>query len=60
MKLIKASGGAAMRRVTLVDTTLRDGEQAPGMVFTPLQRLELARRLAACGVPEIESGTPAM
>lgn len=49
-----------MRRIHLVDTTLRDGEQAPGVVFTPLQRIELARRLAACGVPEIESGIPAM
>ncbi len=49
-----------MRRIHLVDTTLRDGEQAPGVVFTPLQRLSIARRLAACGVPEIESGTPAM
>jgi homocitrate synthase NifV len=49
-----------MRRVHLVDTTLRDGEQAPGVVFSPLQRIELARRLAACGVPEIESGIPAM
>lgn len=49
-----------MRRVHIVDTTLRDGEQAPGVVFTPLQRLELARRLAACGVSEVESGTPAM
>jgi homocitrate synthase NifV len=49
-----------MRRVHIVDTTLRDGEQAPGVVFSPLQRLALARRLAACGVPEIESGTPAM
>jgi len=43
-----------------VDTTLRDGEQAPGVVFTPMQRMELARRLAACGLSEIESGTPAM
>lgn len=49
-----------MRRVHLVDTTLRDGEQAPGVVFTPLQRISIARQLAACGVPEIESGTPAM
>lgn len=49
-----------MRTVHLVDTTLRDGEQAPGVVFSPLQRMELARRLAACGVPEIESGIPAM
>jgi homocitrate synthase NifV len=43
-----------------VDTTLRDGEQAPGVVFSPLQRIELARQLAACGVPEVECGTPAM
>lgn len=49
-----------MRKIHLVDTTLRDGEQAPGVVFTPLQRMELARRLAACGLSEIESGTPAM
>ena len=49
-----------MRKIHLVDTTLRDGEQAPGVVFTPMQRMELARRLAACGLSEIESGTPAM
>jgi homocitrate synthase NifV len=49
-----------MRTVHLVDTTLRDGEQAPGVVFTPSQRIELARQLDACGVPEIESGIPAM
>jgi len=49
-----------MRHIHLVDTTLRDGEQAPGVVFSPLQRIELARQLAACGVPEIESGIPAM
>lgn len=49
-----------MRKVHLVDTTLRDGEQAPGVVFSPTQRMELARQLVACGVPEIESGIPAM
>lgn len=49
-----------MRTIYLVDTTLRDGEQAPGVVFTPVQRIVLARRLADCGVPEIESGIPAM
>ncbi len=44
----------------LVDTTLRDGEQMPGVVFNDTQKLDLARRLAAAGVDEIEAGIPAM
>jgi homocitrate synthase NifV len=49
-----------MRPVHIVDTTLRDGEQAPGVVFNIEQRIALARQLDACGVPEIECGIPAM
>jgi 2-isopropylmalate synthase len=46
-------------RVTIFDTTLRDGEQSPGCSMTGIQKLKLARSLAELGVDVIEAGFPA-
>ncbi len=46
-------------RVRVFDTTLRDGEQAPGAGLTAVEKLEVARQLARLKVDVIEAGFPA-
>src|SRR5437868_12137631 len=45
-------------RVTIFDTTLRDGEQSPGIALDVAEKLEIAEQLARLGVDYIEAGFP--
>ena len=47
------------RRVVIFDTTLRDGEQAPGNSLSVEEKVRLARQLEVLGVDVIEAGFPA-
>jgi 2-isopropylmalate synthase len=54
-----ATDHAASDRLRIFDTTLRDGEQAPGCTMSLAEKLEVARQLARLGVDVIEAGFPA-
>src|SRR5882757_2944373 len=45
-------------RVHIFDTTLRDGEQSPGISLNPQEKLEIAHQLARLGVDVMEAGFP--
>src|ERR671918_2286703 len=46
------------RRVEIFDTTLRDGEQSPGISLNTQEKVEIAQQLARMGVDVIEAGFP--
>jgi len=47
-------------KLYIIDTTLRDGEQAPGVVFSLEDKLKIATLLDQARVPEVEIGSPIM
>jgi 2-isopropylmalate synthase len=46
------------RYIRIFDTTLRDGEQTPGVLLTIEDKIEIARQLSILGVDVIEAGSP--
>ena len=53
-----AGGRSEANRVLIFDTTLRDGEQSPGISLNKQEKLEIAHQLARLGVDVIEAGFP--
>jgi homocitrate synthase NifV len=51
---------SSKEKIKIVDTTLRDGEQTAGVVFSNEEKREIARLLDEAGVYQIEAGIPAM
>src|SRR5437588_910050 len=51
-------GGVAGDVVRFFDTTLRDGEQAPGIALSRAEKVEIAEQLARLGADVIEAGFP--
>jgi 2-isopropylmalate synthase len=51
-------GSPSEDRVRIFDTTLRDGEQAPGIALTRAEKVEIAEQLARLNVDIIEAGFP--
>ena len=47
-----------MRKIIFFDTTLRDGEQSPGISLNRQEKLEIAKQLKRLGVDVIEAGFP--
>lgn len=48
-----------MQRIRIFDTTLRDGEQSPGVNLNQKEKLEIAKQLERLGVDRMEAGFPA-
>jgi methanogen homocitrate synthase len=52
--------GSLPEKIIVYDSTLRDGEQMPGVSFNKADKIAIARKLDEIGVPQIEAGFPAV
>jgi len=52
------AGDPDAERLVVFDTTLRDGEQSPGVSLDAAEKLEIAEQLARVGVDYVEAGFP--
>lgn len=48
-----------MRKIYVFDTTLRDGEQSPGVNLNTREKVEIAHQLERLGIDRMEAGFPA-
>ena len=48
------------RYINIIDTTLRNGEQTAGVVFSKHEKIRITKMLDEIGIPEIEIGTPSL
>ena len=53
------SRGAKVRKIYVFDTTLRDGEQSPGVNLNTREKVEIAHQLERLGIDRMEAGFPA-
>lgn len=57
---LPSSSEAVLNNIKIIDTTLRDGEQTAGVVFSKQDKIDIAKKLNDIGIYQIEAGIPAM
>ena len=48
------------RKINIIDSTLRSGEQTAGVVFSKNEKIRIAKMLDEIGIPELEIGVPSI
>ncbi len=57
---LPSSSEAVLSNIKIIDTTLRDGEQTAGVIFSKQDKIDIAKQLNDMGIYQIEAGIPAM